>query len=90
MHKHHCGERDHTLNNFLNKAVKTGPVYSPLRASCKGSAIALAGDIWSLSFNQRLFFWGGGGVGCSASHVFSCVEDVLYTGGGYLTYQILG
>ena len=61
MHKHHCGECDHTLNNFLNKAVKTGPVYSPLRASCKGSAIALAGDIRSLSFNQRLFLGGGGG-----------------------------
>ena len=63
MHKHHCGACDHTLNNFLNKAVKTGPVYSPLRASCKGSAIALAGDIRSLSFNQRLFFGGGGGGG---------------------------
>ena len=63
MHKHHCGECDHTLNNFLNKAVKTGPVYSPLRASCKGSAIALAGDMRSLSFNQRLFFGGGGGGG---------------------------
>ena len=63
MHKHHCGERDHTLNNFLNKAVKTGPEYSPLRVSCKGSAIALAGNIRSLSFNQRVFFGGGGGRG---------------------------
>ena len=83
MHKHHCGECDHTLNNFLNKAVKTGPVYSPLRASCKGSAIALAGDIRSLSFNQRLFFGGGGGW-CSGSHEFGCVEDVLYADVGYI------
>ena len=72
MHKHHCGECDHTLNNFLNKAVKTGPVYSPLRASCKGSAIALAGDIRSRSFNQRLFFGGGGGVVQWKSRVWLC------------------
>ena len=61
--------------------------------SCKGSAIALAGDIRSLSFHQRGFFLvggGGRGGGCSGSHVFGCVEDVLYADVGYIMYQILG
>ena len=56
--------------------------------SYKGSAIALAGDIRSLSFNQRVFFLGGGGRGGSGSHVFGCVEDVLYTDVGYIMYQM--
>ena len=52
--------------------------------SCKGRAIALAGDIRSL----EIFWQGGGGameVTCSAVLKTSFIADV-----GYITYQILG
>ena len=41
--------------------------------SCKGSAIALAGDLRSLSFNQRLFLGGAGGGGGGGAVEVTCL-----------------